>query len=310
VVEGLKVPVWDGSKWVTQYSNNPAWCLLDFLRSTRYGVGVSDDRIDFDSFVSEAAYCDELVPGDDGNEPRFALDYVIDYERPSLDVIDDILATFRAFVPYSDGKLRLKIEKSEAPVHHFDMGNIVEGSFEYSKASRKDIPNQIRVEWIDPAADYERAETVYDNEIDQDKRGEIYSRTIGLLGITRPGQAGRMARFYHDSAYWCNTFCEFRVGIDALHVEVGDVIQVSHDVPGWDKKLFRVIEIQETEEDEARLICREYNPIIYHDRGISYQPGKQTILPNPVAPPPHVTDVTARSASRTMPDGTVIPIIQ
>src|SRR5690606_27784353 len=158
VVEGRKVAVWDEEEeeWVTQYSNNPAWCLLDFLRSTRYGVGVPDDRIDFDSFVSEAAYCDELVPGDDGDEPRFRLDYVIDYERPSLDVIDDILATFRAFVPYSDGKLRLKVEKSEAPVYHFDMDNIVEGSFEYSKASLKDIPNRITVEWIDPEADYQR----------------------------------------------------------------------------------------------------------------------------------------------------------
>src|SRR5690606_28187914 len=194
--------------------------------------------------------------------------------------------------------------------YHFNMDNIVEGSFEYSKASLKDIPNQIRVEWIDPASDYERAEAVYDNEIDQDKRGEVYSRTIGLLGITRPGQAGRMARFYHDSGYWCNTFCAFKVGIDALHWEVGDVVQVSHDAPGWDRKLFRILEIQEEENDEARLVLREYNPAIYHDRGVPYQLGKETALPNPIAPPPHVTNLTAVSASRTLTDGSVVPVIQ
>src|SRR5690606_10953247 len=133
VVHGRKVPVWNGSEWVEQYSNNPAWVILDFLRSTRYGVGIEDSRIDFDSFRAEAQYCDELVDdGKGGREPRFRLDYVIDYERSSLDAVEDMLATFRAFLLYSDGKLRLKVEKSEAPVYHFDMDNIVEGSFVYS----------------------------------------------------------------------------------------------------------------------------------------------------------------------------------
>ncbi|OUN01430.1 MAG: hypothetical protein BAA04_04905 [Firmicutes bacterium ZCTH02-B6] len=311
VVEGRRVPVWTGTGWVTQYTNNPAWCLLDFLRSRRYGVGIEDSRIDFDSFLREAQYCDEMVLTEDGRyEPRFELDYVIDYERPSLDVLEDILATFRAYLLYSDGKLRLKVEKSEAPVYHFSMDNIVEGSFVYSRASRRDVPNQIRIEWIDPSADYERAEAVYDNEVDQQERGEVYSRTISLLGVTRASQAGRMARFYHDSAYWARTFCEFKVGIDALHVEVGDIVQVSHEVPGWDRKLFRILEIQEEESDEAKLICREYVPIIYHDRGVAYQPGKQTTLPNPVAPPPHVTNLSVTEASRIVGDGTVVPVIR
>src|SRR5690606_20206749 len=62
IVEGIKVPVWDGSQWVKQYTNNPAWVLLDFLRSKRYGVGIEDSRIDFNSFSDEAAYCDAVVP--------------------------------------------------------------------------------------------------------------------------------------------------------------------------------------------------------------------------------------------------------
>src|SRR5690606_6059853 len=107
-----------------------------------------DERLDLASFVTAASYCDELVPTEDGMEPRFRLDYVIDYERPSLDVLDDILATFRAFVLYSDGKFRLKIERTESPVYHFDMSRIIPGSFTYSKAARRNIPNQIRVEWV------------------------------------------------------------------------------------------------------------------------------------------------------------------
>lgn len=289
VVDGLRVPVWDPAlnQWIVEHTRNPVWCLLDFLRNTRYGVGVPDERIDFESFKEEAEYCEELVDdGQGGQEARFRLDYVIDAERPALDIIDDILATFRGFLVYSDGKIRLRIEKSEPPVYSFGMHNIVADSFVFSKAARRDIPNQIRVEWIDPDSDYERVEAVYDNESDQDERGEVVSRTISLLGISRPGQAGRMARFYHDKAYWCSTACEFRVGIDALHVEVGDVVLVSHDVPGWVDKPFRVVQIEEAENDEMKLTCIEYRSDIYHDRGSAYQPSKRTELPSPFDPPP------------------------
>src|SRR5690606_5431021 len=261
IVDGLHVPVWNGSEWVMEYSRNPAWCVLDFLRNPRYGMGVPDSRIDFDSFITAAEYCDEEVEGPDGvMEPRFRLDYVIDAERSSLDTLEDMLATFRAFIPYSDGKLRLRIERYETPVYSFTNDNIVEDSFSYSVAPLRSIPNQIRVEWINPEANFERSGVVYDNEADQIRRGEVVSRTIPLLGITRASQAGRMARFLHDSAYRANTFCEFRVGIDALHVEVGDVVLVSHDVPGWVNKQFRVLEIEEMENDEARLRLREYVP--------------------------------------------------
>src|SRR5690606_41189774 len=138
----------------------------------------------------------------------------IDAVRPTFDTSEDILAAIRGLLVHSNRKIPFRIEKSEPPVYSLGMHNIVAYSFVFRKAARRDIPNQIRVEWIDPDSDYERVEAVYDNESDQDERGEVVSRTISLLGISRPGQAGRMARFYHDKAYWCSTACEFRVGID------------------------------------------------------------------------------------------------
>lgn len=42
------------------YSNNPAWCVLDFL--TRYnGCGLNYNDVDIQSFINAAAYCDELI---------------------------------------------------------------------------------------------------------------------------------------------------------------------------------------------------------------------------------------------------------
>ena len=55
IVEGRYVKVWNGSTWTSQYSNNPAWCVLDFLTNKRYGLGIDEQYIDLDSFIDVAA---------------------------------------------------------------------------------------------------------------------------------------------------------------------------------------------------------------------------------------------------------------
>lgn len=60
-VEGSKVRVYTNpTTYTTEYSTNPAWCILDFL--TRYnGCGVSYDEIDVHSFLDASEYCNEPV---------------------------------------------------------------------------------------------------------------------------------------------------------------------------------------------------------------------------------------------------------
>lgn len=307
IVEGLKVDVWNGSAWVEQYSRNPAYCLLGFL-TKRYGLGIPVAKIDRESFKAVAAYCDELVDG----EPRFQLDIVIDAQMEGPDAISQILATFGGFLVYSDGMIRLRVDRSEAPVQAFTMDNIVEGSFSYAKAKRKDVPNRVVVEFIDPNAPegaWERSKIVAEDEVDMDLTGEVREKIIQLWGVTRASQAGRMARFYLDWSRRCNTFCEFRVGIGALACEVGDVVKVSHEVPGWIEKLFRILAIEEQENDEMKLSCREYDPSIYHDRGVPYTRPAAPGLPNPFAPPPHVANLAGAETSTVLGDGTYIPQI-
>ena len=156
VVKGRKVRVWENNRWVTKWSNNPAWCVLDFLTNSRYGLGKDDGVIDLNSFIAEAVYCDELVEG----EKRFELDFVVDSEQSSLDILSTMLASFRANLLYSDGQLRLKIEKSELPVQAFNMDNIVQGSFQYQKNSLQQIPNQVIGQFADRDKDWEMNPTM------------------------------------------------------------------------------------------------------------------------------------------------------
>lgn len=73
VVKGRKVRVYtDEDTYTTEYSENPAWVMLDFLTAYNgLGLGLNNNGtkndtaiktiFDLDSFIESAAYCDELV---------------------------------------------------------------------------------------------------------------------------------------------------------------------------------------------------------------------------------------------------------
>lgn len=271
--QGMKVSTWSGSSWTTAktYSRNPVACLRDFLTNSRYGGGVPEAAIDATTWGSAYEYCNETVLNIDATsrEVRYRLDYIIDGRKPMLDVLSNILATFNGFLVFSGSKIKLRIEREEAIAQAFTMANIIRGSFAYSKASKDELPNRIKVQYIDPDYNYTKIFAQADDPIDQANRralnlGEdIVTKEVSLLGITRLSQAIRQAKTFLYLARTCGTYCSFKVGPDALAVEVGDIISVTHDVSKWTAKQFRVLAIQATKDDNLQLSCREYNSSIY-----------------------------------------------
>ena len=51
----------DGAK---VYSDNPAWCILDFLTAYN-GVHLKEEQLNIPSFIEAAAYCDLPLPAED-----------------------------------------------------------------------------------------------------------------------------------------------------------------------------------------------------------------------------------------------------
>jgi len=54
----------DLTDWVYEFSDNPIWCLYDFLINRRFGVGNYINQADTDiaQFLEMAHYCDQMVP--------------------------------------------------------------------------------------------------------------------------------------------------------------------------------------------------------------------------------------------------------
>lgn len=268
IVKGRKVKVWDTdtSAWVTEYSSNPIWCIRDFLTNTRYGLGLAEAWIDDVTFKAAAAYCDILLD----DEPRFSLNYVVDSQQSILDHLKDMLATCRGFLVTRD-TIKVYIDQPVVSAYKaITMDNIVKGSFSWWQLADEDKANRVVVAWTDPDDSYE-ASNIFVQDDDDITTNGVREKTFQLQGITSAGQAARMAQYLLNQYVYGVNQCSFNLGVKDSDVEVNDVIALSHDLPGWDEKLFRVISVTDSENDTAQVICCEYNANVYSDTTPDYQ---------------------------------------
>jgi predicted phage tail protein len=230
------VLTWNGSTFADAYCANPIWCLKDLLVNTRYGLGefIDASLIDLTLFIEMSQYCEEAV--DDGagnNEKRYRMDVVLDSFTASLDLISQLTATFDAFPFYSEGSIKFRIDKPETVTQVFGMGNIIQGTFSQSWKSIKDIPNVIEVTFNDKEKNYEQDTVAFmDEDVINDSTQQRRKQQLRIF-TTRISQALRIARYSLKVAKYIDRIVTFRAGIDAVACQVGDRIDISHDVPQW-----------------------------------------------------------------------------
>lgn len=228
------VLTWDGVTYSTAYCANPAWCFYDLVLNNRYGIGdfVAVSNVDLANIVEMAKFCDQrVVKGDETFEKRFELNVVLDSSHSVVDVLTQLCATFRGWIFYSQGALRLRIDKPELPVQLFGMGNIIKDSFQQSWKSQKEVPNVIDVQFLNAANDYEQEIVASTNEASLETNPmRKKSVRVFTTSITRALREGRyainLARYVHRSI-------SFKASIDAVACQAGDIISVSHELPSW-----------------------------------------------------------------------------
>ncbi len=316
IAEGRKV-------WTPQgirYSRNPVWCLIDLLSNPRYGLGMWDasnnqpnwDLIDYDAAMYSAQYCDEGV----GTGPRFTLDYVVDTQKPCLDILRDILSNFRGYIVARD-KLEIHVDRPSTVYKYIDQSDIIEGSFSWVQKSGEEIPNRFVLNWINPNDHYESNAYIIE-DIDRINEEGVNQQQYDLLGTTREEQVARMGAYLVDQANGVRDFCSFGLALDNADIEVGDVIGVTHDLPGWGNydgehptvqpKKMRVARIEDIEEpnglEYVQVMCSEYIEEIYNDRLGDIPIKIDTGMENPWQCP-DVTDLTATEFIQIHPDGTI-----
>lgn len=311
IVQGMKVKVWKNNQWVTEYSENPAWIIRDFLTSTRYGAGqwITDDMLDLESFKEVAAYCDEEVEyidfdGSIKKVPRYQLNIVIDSAKTPIDHLSSMLAVFGGFITFGK-QIALRVEKAETPVYDFDDDTIVKDSMSIGQTSLDDTPNRYKIGYFDPAQSWTEVKVVIEDlELQHEQDNKIFDKTVTLAGCTSQNQALRIGRLYRDLNKVCSLTLSFSVATQGMMLECGDVVNVTYGGI-FTKMPVRITQIEETNNGVYQLTCRQYNASIYND-----ELGSQIINPNytnsnsPYGDkPPAVDGLVAEESTYTSVDG-------
>lgn len=284
IVEGRLVRVYTTTTaYTTVYSNNPAWCILDFL--TAYN-GCREDiaNIDIQSFIDAAAYCDALVDG----QKRFSLNLICDCRKRILDWLNEMLICCRGYLVYQDGKLFLQIEQAGESVQSFDEDNIIFGTEKFWTTGSNDRYDIVKVRYIDPENEYARIFAVA--EADEITNPNPVVHELEAFGITNFKQASRLAWFYLNQSRSCNKLVSFTTTKEGLDRTVGDIIDITSTFLGYSNKLMRIIKMSEAQEGQIEIYCKEYNEGLYADTQGSVEPVIDVItLPNLFDIPPSIS---------------------
>lgn len=299
LVDGSIVKIYENANDLTQYreewTDNPAWCVLDFM--TRYnGCGMSLDEIDVQSFIDGAKFFEKK---------NYTLNLALDEQRSRLEWIQYMLNCCRSLLIYRAGKYSLFVEKADEVVQSYTPNDIHDLSIWFSPLS--EVPDIYRVTYIDPKNEWVKVNAEASLSPDSYLRKQPMVETLELMGVTTFDQASRLAWFYLNQSLTCQTYISFKTDRRALNRTVGDVIEVTDYVTEFQKKKFRIIKIEDEQNESIKLTCREYNESIYSEqRGASDPVINVTELTDPQQTPPEIVYVDNTQEYYILPDKTVV----
>lgn len=382
IVKGLKLQEYDsgGSPTVAQWSQSPAWAILDFVEN-RALKKLDSSLIDYVSFYTAAQTCATL---------GYELNLRIDSQMSDTAILDLMLIACRGYFTYTSGKMELNIEEKwiGAKAHSFDDAsssktedNIIEGSFEYSQNDINDTPNRFVIKYIDqeirenialvvgfldksvttiPYDDLQGSfdapsGTIYIGDESVTYTGNDGSNLTGCSVRTNDYSSGyplfqgtqtfpEMTAIYNDYdnqdivkraieaningkaipaykqavnlATWAgrkavegNTMANLKGMMDSLHLTVGDVINITHDLPGWVDEEFRIIKASESEDEEVSYETEVYDASFFEDNVDIPNAVLATTLSNPFAVPGHVTGLSLSEDGYLNDDGAYVPTL-
>ena len=280
VIQGKKV--YDPRNDTTAYSTNPAVCTYDYVRNTRYGVGIPGGFWNESSISTVANWCDTK---------GYTLNGILLDQNTAIDVIYNLLMCFRSGIIWSGGQFKLISFDYDAPVMTFNEDEIKENSFRINVPTIQDLPNTLKITYINKDNYYisDPFDLPDPNAVNID--GEKRVQELLLLGIDNRQQAQKIGT-YTIERQRLNYIYSFVAGPKAIPLEPGDMIQVTHSLPGWVDKIVRVKDCQILSETEVALALLDEDALLYDDIiNLETQATYSTSLPDPLGTPPQVEDV-------------------
>ena len=320
VVQGKKVVAYNSSSvaQTAAYSDNPSWCLLDYLTNERYGKGLSITNIDIPSFYTASGICDTDVTAY-GATTIDVMDCnaIIDTSSPVIDNVREFLKGCRGYLPYVGGKYKLICETTGSSSITITEDDII-GGYTLASPTKNSKYNRVIISYVNPARNYQVDEVQFP-EIDDsaysaaDKHAAMKTVDGGFLlegrfdmkTITSPYQALELAEVILRRSREALGLT-INVSFSAYDIAIGDIVGVTHSSLGFSNKQFRVLGINFNADFTLGLDLMEHQDSHYTwatKTQVASTPS--TNLPNPFAIQPPAS-VTLDDELIEYNDGTVI----
>jgi Putative phage tail protein len=253
-----------------RYSTNPAEILLDYLRNPRYGKGLGNIDIDWDTWVKAANKCNQVVTYVNGVKgPILTSNFVLDTATSILSNVKTLLMGFRAYMPYIQGKYKLKIEDAGNDIDILSGSAIVAASFTkddmvgsitYTGIEKSAKYNQVVVTYVDPDQKWSNQQVTFPETeearqfwINQDG-GRENKLDATFPTITNYAIAKDLAKMLFNKSRYQQTISLTVTG-RALELEPGDNIEIIGNILDFQGAVWRIVSFKLNEDLSVELAC-------------------------------------------------------
>lgn len=259
---------------------NPALCLLDYITNTYYGMKISYDFINLESFKLAANWCDKR---------KFKVDGQLNQGNTFAKNINALSKSAGLHPVIINGELHCLFEDAGVASHHFNNDNIIKNTIKVKEQSSNEYINAVEVDYknselLDEKDTFILPQNLYPNATEEDypsqvqKDGFLNQGSVELSMVRMNGsdvnRADSQVRYFANRELQKQQYQKeitFDIDLDNDSVNLFDIISVTNEEYGWDKKEFRILSIKPRFNDEeyntATINCKEHNNNIYKGTG-------------------------------------------
>ena len=283
------------------YSTNPAWVLLDYLTSERYGKGLSINEINLQSFYDASQVCEtQVTPYSGGSDINiFDINTALDTSKNIIENVRELLKGCRGYLPYNAGKYNLIIETTGTATVTLTEDDII-GGYSLSTPPKNERYNRVIVGFVDPSRNFQVNEIQWPPVDDSglpssDQHATMKAQDGGFLlegrfnftTLTNQYQAEEMAEVILRRSREALSL-GLNINFNAYDLSIGEIVNITHSSMGFSAKPFRVIGITFNQDFTIGLSLVEHQDSHYTWATKTQAPTIPTTnLPNPfsILPP-------------------------
>jgi len=231
-----------GTAFIIDWSQNPALCIYDYLRDTKYGLGEIESNILTSSVTTAKGVSNQSINlSGSGTQVRYTIDGVVDTANSIKSNIETMIGSMAGRLVYSGGKFEIHAGEYVAPSVTIDESMIIGEISVQTKQSRRNAYNGVKGVFVSEEDNYVVAD--YPAQISSTyaaQDGDPIYLDMPLpytINNVRAQRLAKLALFRSRQQEAITIPCN----LTALKFKIGDNISVTNARLGYSGKVFEVV---------------------------------------------------------------------